>query len=67
MSKLIPTLFLKLDLELTDPSAEWKETCWYKAVPNFMIQDSETNMNIRWFVKQEGLHVILKSRWVRTI
>lgn len=29
MSKLIPTLFLKFDLELTDPKAEWRETCWW--------------------------------------
>ena len=30
MSKLIPTLFLKFELELTEPLAEWKETCWYE-------------------------------------
>jgi cytochrome P450 len=28
MSKLVPTLFSKFDLELVDPEANWKETCW---------------------------------------
>ena len=29
MSKLIPTLFSRFEIELTDPKAELKETCWY--------------------------------------
>jgi cytochrome P450 len=28
MSKLIPTLFCKFDLQLANPEASWKETCW---------------------------------------
>ncbi len=28
MSKLVPTLFSKFDLQLADPEASWKETCW---------------------------------------
>ncbi|SLM40221.1 cytochrome p450 family protein [Lasallia pustulata] len=43
MSKLIPTLFMHFELELTQPDALWKETCW-------------------WFVKQEGVHVIVRPR-----
>lgn len=29
MSKLIPALFFHFEVELTDPKAELKETCWY--------------------------------------
>ncbi|KAI4127866.1 MAG: hypothetical protein LQ347_004420 [Umbilicaria vellea] len=29
MSKLIPTLFMHFELELTQPEAVWKETCWW--------------------------------------
>ena len=29
MSKLIPTLFLHFEVELTDPKAELLEVCWY--------------------------------------
>ena len=28
MSKLVPTLFSKFDLQLANPEASWKETCW---------------------------------------
>lgn len=28
MSKLVPTLFSKFDLQLADPEASWEETCW---------------------------------------
>ena len=28
MSKLVPTLFGKFDLQLANPDASWKETCW---------------------------------------
>jgi cytochrome P450 len=28
MSKLAPTLFSKFDLQLANPEASWKETCW---------------------------------------
>jgi cytochrome P450 len=28
MSKLVPTLFSKFDLQLAHPEASWKETCW---------------------------------------
>ena len=28
MSKLVPTLFGKFNLELANPDASWKETCW---------------------------------------
>jgi cytochrome P450 len=28
MSKLVPILFSKFDLELADPKASWKGTCW---------------------------------------
>jgi cytochrome P450 len=28
MSKLVPTLFSKFDLQLADPEASWKEACW---------------------------------------
>ena len=62
MSKLIPTLFLKFDLELTDPSAEWKETCWYEVAQSLANQNTRADMSLRWFVKQEGLHVTLKLR-----
>lgn len=29
MSKLIPTLFLHFEVELTDSKAELREICWY--------------------------------------
>ena len=29
MSKLIPALFSRFEIELADPKAELKETCWY--------------------------------------
>lgn len=30
MSKLIPTLFLKYDLELAEPDVDWEEHCmWF--------------------------------------
>lgn len=28
MSKLVPTLFSTFDLQLADPKASWRETCW---------------------------------------
>jgi cytochrome P450 len=28
MNKLVPTLFSKFDLQLANPEASWKETCW---------------------------------------
>lgn len=29
MSKLVPTLFMHYNLELVDPDAKWRETCWW--------------------------------------
>lgn len=29
MSKLIPALLFHFEIELTDPQAKLKETCWY--------------------------------------
>lgn len=62
MSKLIPALFLKFDLELTDPSAEWKETCWCEDFGALALQGKKADVRVRWFVKQDGLHVTLRPR-----
>ena len=62
MSKLIPTLFLRFDLELTDPLAEWKETCWYEGFAASREKMGKTDISNRWFVKQDGVHVKLRPR-----
>ncbi len=46
MSKLIPTLFLGFDLELADPSAEWKETCWYEDFYSLASQYKKANVSL---------------------
>ena len=40
MSKLVPTLFSKFDLQLLNPQAVWNETCWW-----FVKQD---NFNVKF-------------------
>ena len=62
MSKLIPTLFLNFELELTDPSAEWEETCWYEGTLASNDKESGLILVFRWFVKQDGVHVTLRPR-----
>lgn len=61
MAKLIPTLFLNFDVELTDPTAEWREICWYIDSTLDCSVAYLTDL-IRWFVKQEGVHVTLRPR-----
>lgn len=39
MSKLVPTLFSKFDLQLANPEASWKETCWYVLASLWKVLD----------------------------
>ncbi len=62
MSKLIPTLFLHFEVELTDPKAELQEVCWYISCLATWLLDLKADVAIRWFVKQQGLFVTLRPR-----
>ena len=63
MSKLIPTLFFQFEVELTNPKAELKETCWYaRCLVPWPSYHNNADLASRWFVKQEGLFVTLRPR-----
>lgn len=59
MSKLVPTLFSRFDMSLTNSNAEWTEKCWcvhFLSLPCLRFRANE-NFHRRWFVKQDNVYV----------
>ena len=61
MTKMIPSLLMRFDIELEKPDAEPTQHCWY-VLQFFLSKVVDIVTNHRWFVKQEGLNMTLFPR-----